>query len=317
MKKISFLTLLLTFNAYVFAQNMYTWKFGNTNGYKYKYVLNDPTQAHYYTLSNGLTVILSVNQKTPRIQTLIGTRAGSNNDPKDHTGLAHYLEHMLFKGTDKYGSLDWGKEKPLLDQIENLYDQYGKIAFNDTAARRKKYHEIDSVSGLAAKYAIANEYDKMMSFIGSQATNAHTSVEETVYQENIPSNAIDKFLAVQAERFRNPVLRLFHTELEAVYEEKNRHLDNDQSKMISTLLANLFPTHNYGQQTTIGTVEHLKNPSLIAIKKFYDDYYVPNNMALVMVGDFNEAGVIKKIDESFAWWKPKSIKTRANALKIL
>ena len=309
MKKISFLILLLTFNAYVFAQDMYTWKFGNTNGYKYKYVLNDPTQAHYYTLSNGLTVILSVNKKTPRIQTLIGTRAGSNNDPKDHTGLAHYLEHMLFKGTDKYGSLDWGKEKPLLDQIENLYDQYGKIAFNDTAARRKKYHEIDSVSGLAAKYAIANEYDKMMSFIGSQATNAHTSVEETVYQENIPSNAIDKFLAVQAERFRNPVLRLFHTELEAVYEEKNRHLDNDQSKMISTLLANLFPTHNYGQQTTIGTVEHLKNPSLIAIKKFYDDYYVPNNMALVMVGDFNEAGVIKKIDESFAWWKPKSIKT--------
>lgn len=310
MKKISFFLLLITITSVVcvVAQDMYTWKFGNTNGYKYKYVLNDPTQAHYYTLSNGLTVILSVNKKTPRIQTLIGTRAGSNNDPKDHTGLAHYLEHMLFKGTDKYGSLDWSKEKPLLDQIENLYDQYGKIALNDTTARRKKYHEIDSVSGLAAKYAIANEYDKMMSSIGSQATNAHTSVEETVYQEDIPNNAIDKFLAVQAERFRNPVLRLFHTELEAVYEEKNRTLDNDGRKIFYAMMANLFPTHNYGQQTTIGTVEHLKNPSLIEIKKFYEAYYVPNNMALVMVGDFNETDIIKKIDEAFAWWKPKPVK---------
>lgn len=307
MKQKFFLPFLFILSNALFAQDIYQWKFGNTNGYKYKYVLNDPTQAHYYTLSNGLTVILSLNKKTPRIQTLIGTRAGSNNDPKDHTGLAHYLEHMLFKGTDKYGSLDWSKEKPLLDKIEILYDQYGKIAFSDTIARSKKYHEIDSISGLAAKYAIASEYDKMMAAMGSQATNAHTFLEETVYQENIPSNAINKFLAVQAERFRNPVLRLFHTELEAVYEEKNRTLDNDGRKMFYAMMPNLFPTHNYGQQTTIGTIQHLKNPSITAIKNFYNIYYVPNNMALVMVGDFNETDIIKKIDEAFTWWKPKPI----------
>lgn len=287
------------------AQQKYEWKEAKSGGYTYKYITNDPMQARFYTLKNGLTVILSVNKKDPRIQTLIGTRAGSNNDPKDHTGLAHYLEHLLFKGTEQYGSLDWAKEKPYLDKIEGLYDTYNHTS--DATARKTLYHQIDSVSGLAAKYAIANEYDKMMTGMGAQGTNAHTWVEETIYEEDIPSNAIDKYLTVQAERFKDPVFRLFHTELEAVYEEKNRGLDNDSRKSYELMLSSLFPTHNYGQQSTIGTVEHLKNPSLKAIRQFYNSYYVPNNMAIVMAGDFNFDYVIKKIDEDFGYMKPKPV----------
>ena len=301
----SLLLIVLTINS--FAQGKYQWKQVTVGNYTYKTVTNDPLKARFYTLSNGLTVILSENKKTPRIQTLFGTRAGSNNDPKNHTGLAHYLEHLLFKGTNKYGSLDWAKEKPYLDKIDGLYEAYNKIPLTDTVARKAKYHEIDSVSGEASKFAIANEYDKMMGAIGSQGTNAHTWVEETVYEENIPSNAVEQYLAVQAERYKEPVLRLFHTELEAVYEEKNRGLDNDGSKVEEAMLASLFPTSNYGQQSTIGTVEHLKNPSLLAIKDFYRKYYVPNNMALVMVGDFNADEVIKKIDADFKWWQPKPV----------
>lgn len=287
------------------AQQKYEWKEAKSGGYTYKYITNDPMQARFYTLKNGLTVILSVNKKDPRIQTLIGTRAGSNNDPHDHTGLAHYLEHLLFKGTEHYGSLDWAKEKPYLDKIENLYDTYNHTT--DAAARKTIYHQIDSVSGLAAKYAIANEYDKMMTGMGAQGTNAHTWVEETIYEEDIPSNAVDKYLAVQAERFKDPVFRLFHTELEAVYEEKNRGLDNDSRKSYELLLSSLFPTHNYGQQSTIGTVEHLKNPSLKAIRNFYNAYYVPNNMAIVLAGDFDPDYVIKKIDEDFGYMKSKPV----------
>lgn len=307
MKKLLFSLSFLCIALSLLAQNKYQWKEGASGSYKYRYVTNDPTKARFYTLPNGLTVVLAVNKKTPRIQTLIGTRAGSNQDPKTNTGLAHYLEHMLFKGTDRYGSLDWSKEKPLLDRIDQLYTEYGKIPLTDTAMRKAKYHEIDSVSGLAAKYAIANEYDKMMSAMGAQGTNAHTSVEETVYEEDIPSNAIDKYLTVQAERFRNPVLRLFHTELEAVYEEKNRGLDNDGRKVNEAMMSALFPTHNYGQQTTIGTIEHLKNPSLIEIRNFYNRYYVPNNMAVIMVGDLNPDEVITKVAKSFAWWKPRAV----------
>lgn len=300
-----FLCLLLAGSLQVSAQSKHQWKEASSGGYAYRYITGDPMQARFYTLKNGLTVILSVNKKDPRIQTLIGVRAGSNSDPKDHTGLAHYLEHLLFKGTQKFGSLDWAKEKPYLNQIEQLYTSYNHTT--DTEKRRAVYKQIDSVSGAAAKLAIANEYDKMMSGMGAQGTNAHTWVEETVYEEDIPSTAVDKFLAVQAERFRDPVFRIFHTELEAVYEEKNRGLDNDGRKMYETMLATLFPTHNYGQQSTIGTVEHLKNPSLTAIREFYNEFYVPNNMAIIFAGDFDPDYVIKRIDTQFAYMKSKPV----------
>lgn len=281
------------------------WKEGKSGNYTYKYVVGDPLQTRIYRLKNGLTVMLSPNKKEPRIAVRIAVRAGSNTDPKEHTGLAHYLEHMLFKGTDRFGTLDWQKEKPLLDQIDALYEQYNST--KDEARRKEIYKEIDRVSGEASKFSIANEYDKMMAAMGAQGTNAHTWVEETVYEEDIPSNAVDKFLSVQQERFRNPILRIFHTELEAVYEEKNRSLDNDGWKIQEAMHALLWPTHNYGQQTTIGTIEHLKNPSLKAIRDYYYTYYVPNNMAVVMAGDFNPDQLIAKIDAAFSYMKPKTV----------
>ena len=304
MIKVIYCSVLLSivFSIATYAQKSYDWKQGASGGYNYKYVANDPTGTRFYTLKNGLTVILSKNTKEPRIAVRIAVRTGSNNDPKDHTGLAHYLEHLLFKGTDKYGSLDWEKEQPLLRNIENLYEQYNST--KDNAKRREIYKEIDKVSGEAAKFAIAGEYSKMMTALGAQGTNAYTSVEQTVYEEDIPANAIDKFLAIQAERFRNPVLRIFHTELEAVYEEKNRALDNDNNKMQEAMFSTVFPTHNYGLQTTIGTIEHLKNPSIKAIKEYYKKYYVPNNMAIIMAGDFNTDELITKIDRQFAYMQP-------------
>ena len=299
-KRIStaFLVAALAFNAY---GQSYEWKEAKSGGYTYKYVTNDPTGARFYTLKNGLTVILSPTPKDPRIQAYVAVKAGSKTDPSTNTGLAHYLEHMLFKGTDKYGSLDWSKEKPELDKIDALYEQYNKS--KDENQRKTIYKKIDSVSGVASKFAIANEYDKMMSAMGAQGTNAWTSFEETVYTDDVPSSSIDKYLAVQAERFRNPILRIFHTELEAVYEEKNRSLDNDGSKVFESLFSNLFLNHNYGKQTTIGTIDHLKNPSLVEIRKYFNKYYVPNNMGVVMSGDFDPDKIIAKIDKDFSYMK--------------
>ncbi|MFD2145691.1 M16 family metallopeptidase [Mucilaginibacter antarcticus] len=256
-------------------------------------------------LKNGLTVILSPTNKQPRIQAYIAVKAGSKTDPATHTGLAHYLEHMMFKGTDKYGTQDWTKEKPLLDKIDALYEQYNSTT--DEAKRKQIYKEIDKTSGEAAKFSIANEYDKMMAAMGGQGTNAFTSFEQTVYTDDIPSASLDKFLALQGERFRSPVLRIFHTELEAVYEEKNRTLDDDGRKVIETTFEKLFPNNNYGKQTTIGTVEHLKNPSLNAIRNYYYTYYVPNNMGVIFSGDFNPDVVIKKIDQTFSFMKAKPV----------
>lgn len=306
LKKLTIVTSIAaaSFAGYAYGQD-FQWKEATANGYSYKYVTNDPTSARYYTLKNGLTVILSPTKKDPRIQTFIATKAGSKTDPSDHTGLAHYLEHMLFKGTNQFGSKDWAKEKPLLDQIDALYEKYNQT--KDEAKRKEIYKEIDKVSGEASKYAIANEYDKMMSGMGADGTNAFTSFEQTVYTEDIPANVADKFLAVQAERFRQPVLRLFHTELEAVYEEKNRGLDNDPRKVYEAMFAAIFPNNNYGKQTTLGTIEHLKNPSLKAIREYFNNYYVPNNMGVIMSGDFNPDEMIVKIDKAFSYMKSKPV----------
>ncbi len=305
LKQILFV-LLLTFTVTAFAQTgRYDWKEATSGGYTYKYVTNDPAKARFYTLKNGLTVILSPTNKDPRIQCYVATKAGSKTDPVNHTGLAHYLEHMLFKGTDKFGSLDWAKEKPELDKIDALYEEYNKTT--DAEMRKAIYHRIDSVSGVASKYAIANEYDKMMSSMGAQGTNAFTSFEQTVYTDDVPANAIDKYLKVQGERFRNPILRIFHTELEAVYEEKNRGLDNDGRRVFEKLFEELFKNNNYGKQTTIGTIEHLKNPSLVEIRKYFNKYYVPNNMGVIMSGDFNPDEMIKKIDATFSYMQNKPI----------
>ncbi|RFM24090.1 MAG: insulinase family protein, partial [Candidatus Thermochlorobacter aerophilum] len=273
--------------------------------YKYETVPNDPLKARIYTLKNGLKVYMTVYKDEPRIQTYIAVRAGSKHDPADATGLAHYLEHMLFKGTDKFGTTDAAQEKIYLDQVIRLYEVYRRTT--DSTKRATLYRQIDSLSFLASKFAIASEYDKMLSAMGAKGTNAYTFVEQTVYVNDIPSNQLEKWLEVESERYRNPVMRLFHTELEVVYEEKNRTLDSDPRKVFQELFANLFPKHQYGTQTTIGTIEHLKNPSIQAVIDYYNTYYVPNNMAICLSGDFNPDEAIKLIDKYFGGFRPKPI----------
>jgi len=269
--------------------------------YKFQTVKGDPTGTRIYTLDNGLRVYLSVNKETPRIHTYVAVKTGSRNDPAETTGLAHYLEHLMFKGTKQFGTTDAEKEAPLLKDIEERYEKYRTLT--DPEQRKKAYHGIDSVSQLAAKYFIPNEYDKLMSSIGAEKTNAYTSNDVTCYTEDIPANEVDNWAKIQADRFQNMVIRGFHTELEAVYEEYNIGLTRDGNKEWEALSKLLMPTHPYGTQTTIGTQEHLKNPSIVNIKNYFNRYYVPNNVAICMAGDMDPEKVIATIDKYFGSWK--------------
>ena len=270
--------------------------------YKYETVEGDPMNTRIYTLPNGLKVYMSVNKETPRIQTYIAVRVGGKNDPAETTGLAHYFEHLMFKGTPNFGTSDYAAEKPLLDQIEQLFEVYRQT--EDESERQAIYHRIDSISYEASKIAIPNEYDKLMAAIGANGTNAYTSQDMTVYEDDIPSNEVDNWAKIQADRFRNPVIRGFHTELETIYEEKNMSLTKDNRKVWEALDAALFPHHPYGTQTVLGTQEHLKNPSITNVKNYHKTYYVPNNMAICLSGDLNPDEVIATIDKYFGDMQP-------------
>ena len=268
----------------------------------YTVVPGDLMQTRIYKLDNGLTVYLSVNKEKPRIQTYIAVRTGSKNDPAETTGLAHYLEHLMFKGTSSFGVTDPKAEAPLLAEIEQRYEEYRLIT--DPELRRQKYHEIDSVSQVAAQYFIPNEYDKLMSAIGAVGTNAYTSNDVTCYTEDIPSNEVENWAKIQSDRFKNMTIRGFHTELEAVYEEYNIGIAQDQRKLWEAMSKMLFPTHPYGTQTTIGTQAHLKNPSITNIKNYFNKWYRPNNVAICMAGDFDPDKVIGVIYQYFGNWQP-------------
>ena len=270
--------------------------------YKYETVKGDPLGTKIYTLDNGLKVYMSVNKETPRIQTYIAVKVGGKNDPSETTGLAHYFEHLMFKGSEQFGTADYAAEKPLLDQIEALFEVYRVT--EDEAERAEIYRQIDSISYVASDLFIPNEYDKLMSVIGAEGTNAYTSTDMTVYVEDIPSNQIENWARIEADRFMHPVIRGFHTELETVYEEKNMSLTNDFRKSLEAMDGILFADHPYGTQTVLGTQEHLKNPSVTNIKNYHKTYYVPNNMAICLSGDFDPDEMVGIIEKYFGQMQP-------------
>lgn len=266
---------------------------------------DDPLEVHVFELDNGLRVYLTENPETPRFYAEIAVRTGSKNDPADATGLAHYLEHLLFKGNQNMGTLNYEKEKVHLDRITELYERH--FFETDSEIRADIYAEINKEAQKAAEYSIPNEIDKLFNAMGGTHVNAHTWHEETVYKVGLPSNRMTQWAAIESQRYQNPVFRLFHTELETVYEEKNRSLDNKDRIVNYEMMRTLYKKHPYGQQPTIGTVEHLKNPSLNVIYDYFDTYYVPNNMGIIISGDISIPETISIIDEYFSFWEPKEL----------
>ena len=264
----------------------------------------DPMQAHIYQLDNGLTVYLTQNKEEPRFYAEIAVRAGSKHDPQDATGIAHYLEHMLFKGSQKIGTLDYAKEQVHLDRIEALYEQH--FGETDPEKRAAIYAQINAENQLAAAYAIPNELDRLYTAMGERGLNAHTWVEETVYKVELPANRLAQWAKTEAERFHEPVFRLFQTELETVYEEKNRSLDNKGRVIRKAVQEQFYKVHPY-RVTTLGTVEHLKNPSLKRMYEFYHSYYVPNNMAIFISGDIDLDATIQLIEREFSLWERREL----------
>ena len=261
-----------------------------------------------YTLDNGLTVILNPDHTKAEVFGYVVCKAGGKDDPADATGMAHYMEHMLFKGTEELCTTDWEKEKPHIDSIFTLYDELGQTT--DEAERTAIQLKINEQSVEANKYAIPNELSNIIKRTGGTGLNANTSPDRTVFFNTFPPNQIEAWLEIYGHRFQNPVFRSFQSELEVVYEEKNMYSDRFFSNILERLQHDFFKNHPYGQQTLIGTIDDLKNPSLTKMWEFYKTWYVPNNMALVLSGDFDPETIKPIIERTFGVWKYKATPER-------
>ena len=260
-----------------------------------------------YTLSNGLTVYLWEDHNQPSVFGSVVVRAGSVDEPAGFTGLAHYLEHVLFKGTQKIGSLDWEKEKVHYNNIIRLYDEYAET--NDQTKRAELEKRINQESIEAAKYSSTNEFSNLVQSIGGDGLNAGTSYDYTVYFNNFPAFQIERWLDLYAERFVNPVFRTFQAELENVFEEYNMYEDMNMTHIRRFLFSHLYAGHPYSREI-IGNYEHLKNPRLNKLIEFYNTWYVPDNMALILVGNFNTEEAIPLIEAKFSRLESKSLPER-------
>ncbi len=245
----------------------------------------DPLRARTEVLPNGLTVFIAPNPEEPRFYARIVVRAGSAQDPSDSTGMAHYLEHLLAnKGTQRLGTTDWAAEKPHLDAIRDLYDALA--ATDDPQERAALYERIGAETRAAAAYGVPNELKQVYGLLGARSLNAFTSPDETSYVVDLPSNRLAAWSMLESDRFGDPVFRAFQTEVETVYEEKNRSLDNPGRALRDAFLQALFGDHPYGR-TTLGDAAHLKNPSVRRTEEFFDRWYVPRNMAVILAGDID------------------------------
>lgn len=274
------------------------------------YCQDDPLKVESYQLSNGLTVYLNEDHNMPMVHGMVAVKGGAKRDPGDATGIAHYFEHIMFKGTDEIGTIGYEQEKPYLDSIKNLYDELLKKSSEEERAIIRK--EINRISLKAADYAIPNEFDKIVSTMGGTGLNAGTGQEMIVYYNSFPANQIAKWIELYSHRFIHPVYRLFQSELETVYEEKNMSLDDPMERMFEKYLSSFYKKSPYGQQTVLGSVEHLKNPSLSKMEEYFNTYYVARNMALVLAGDFYTDSVKPIIEEKFGRWRSGEIPPQLN-----
>ena len=264
-----------------------------------------------YTLKNGMKVYLWVDKDIPNVYGQVAVRAGSIDEPADFTGLAHYLEHMLFKGTQEIGALDWAKEKPMYEQIIKLYDEKAKLRDpkKDKAKRDELTKKINELSVASSKISKGSEFPTLIQAAGGTGLNAYTNFDQTVYHNSFPAYQMENWLKLYYDHFQRPVFREFQAEMENVFEELNLRTPSIGYQQYITLFEKLFKGSYYARGV-IGTPEHLKNPSMTPMIKFFEDWYVPNNMGLLLYGNFDPEQAKPLIEKTFGKMQSKKLPER-------
>jgi predicted Zn-dependent peptidase len=261
-----------------------------------------------HTFKNGMKLLMVERHTSPTVSAWIRFRVGSVDERSDERGIAHLLEHMLFKGTTTLGTKDYAAEKPLLDQIENvaqtLMAEKLKRDKADPAKIGALEKQLAALEADAGKYVIKDEFFELYSKNGGTGYNAFTSRDGTTYLINLPANKLELWAAIESDRLQNAVLREFYTERAVVMEERRRSYDADpENKLWETFVAANFLAHPYGQPT-IGWMSDIENLTRSKAEKFFHNYYAPNNAIIAIVGDIDASATIAMVERYFGAIKP-------------
>jgi len=261
-----------------------------------------------HRLANGMKLLLVERHTTPTVAAWIRFKVGSVDERSDERGIAHMLEHMLFKGTKTLGTKDYAAEKPLLDRIEataqELIQEKAKRGKGDQALIGRLTKELKELEAEAGKYVVKEEFAELYAKNGGINYNAYTSKDGTTYLISLPSNKLELWAAIEADRMLNPVLREFYTERDVVMEERRRSYDAEpEGKLWETFLATAFVAHPNGQPV-IGWASDIANLTRTKAENFLHRYYAPNNAIVAIVGDIDTDKTIALVEKYFGQIPP-------------
>lgn len=272
-----------------------------------------------HTLANGMKLLIVERHTSPTVSAWIRFRVGSADERSDERGIAHLLEHMLFKGTTTLGTTNYAAEKPLLDKIEETANQLmaeqAKRAAADPARIKELEEQVAALEKEAGAYVVKDEFFELYAKQGGVGYNAFTSRDGTTYLINLPANKLELWAAIESDRMQNAVLREFYSERSVVMEERRRSYEADpESKLWETFLASAYLMHPYGQPT-IGWMSDIENLTRTKAERFFHDYYGPQNAIVAVVGDVNAAAVIALVERYFGSITPGKVPPRVVAVE--
>lgn len=261
-----------------------------------------------HTMKNGMKLLMVERHTSPTVSAWIRFRVGSVDERSDERGIAHLLEHMLFKGTTTLGTKDFAAEKPILDKIEavaqELTVEKSRRSKADPVKIAALEKQLASLEADASQYVVKDEFFELYSKNGGTGYNAFTSRDGTTYLISLPSNKLELWAAIESDRLQNAVLREFYTERSVVMEERRRSYDADpESKLWETFVASSFLAHSYGQPT-IGWMSDIENLTRSKAEQFFHSYYAPNNAIVAIVGDIDAQKTIALVERYFGAIKP-------------
>jgi predicted Zn-dependent peptidase len=285
-----------------------------TTGSIQPYLEQAQAQVTEFTLKNGLKFIVLERHRAPVVSFLTYANVGGADEPAGQTGVAHYLEHLAFKGTRQIGTRDYGAEKPLLEQQDQLFEQIkaAQTAGNAAAQLQTKFAELETQT---SQYAIQNQLGQIVSQAGGVGLNANTSSEATRYFYSFPSNKLELWMSLESERFLEPVFREFFQEKEVILEERRMRTENSPlGQMVEAFLQTAFTVHPYGRPV-IGSTADIRNLTRPNVAKFFATYYVPNNLAIAVVGDVDPQEVKRLAEIYFGRYQPGPVPPVTNVVE--